>query len=262
MLSYHDSLLHQSDVDLLRSAEWLNDTIIGFAFDYLQRDRFKQFTQDLVFIRPSITQLIKLASYDVLKTTLSPMELMTKKYVFLAVNDNASRVSEGGTHWSLLLFDRLHRWYIHYDSLAGSNLTAAKAIANSLEPHLHATRRVKFDCVKAPQQRNGYDCGVYVICVAEEVCRQLTKGILKPQLNGHSMAAVVAQHRALLKTRIYTLARQGYVQHDGYCICLYFSMGRDISGPVSPVNYCSKIGKHICTSKRTMHQMSAQITDL
>ena len=33
VLSYHDSLLRQSDVALLEGSNWLNDRIIGFFFE-------------------------------------------------------------------------------------------------------------------------------------------------------------------------------------------------------------------------------------
>lgn len=33
LLSYHDSLLRESDVDLLKGSDWINDKIIGFYFE-------------------------------------------------------------------------------------------------------------------------------------------------------------------------------------------------------------------------------------
>jgi len=33
VLSFHDSLLRQSDVALLDGTEWLNDKLIGFYFE-------------------------------------------------------------------------------------------------------------------------------------------------------------------------------------------------------------------------------------
>ena len=35
VLSFNDSLLRKSDVELLNDAQWLNDNIIGFAFEYV-----------------------------------------------------------------------------------------------------------------------------------------------------------------------------------------------------------------------------------
>lgn len=33
VLSFHDSLLHDSDVLLLNEGQWLNDNLIGFMFE-------------------------------------------------------------------------------------------------------------------------------------------------------------------------------------------------------------------------------------
>lgn len=39
IISYHDSCLYKSDLDILNSeTEWLNDRIISFYFDYLQHE--------------------------------------------------------------------------------------------------------------------------------------------------------------------------------------------------------------------------------
>jgi sentrin-specific protease 8 len=41
ILSYHDSCLYQSDLDILKcDSGWLNDRIISFYFEYLQKDVF------------------------------------------------------------------------------------------------------------------------------------------------------------------------------------------------------------------------------
>ena len=36
VLSYGDCLLRESDVRALSDGEWLNDKIIGFAFEYVE----------------------------------------------------------------------------------------------------------------------------------------------------------------------------------------------------------------------------------
>ena len=41
ILSYFDSLLRQSDIALLEKPNWLNDKIIGFAFQYYQEVKYQ-----------------------------------------------------------------------------------------------------------------------------------------------------------------------------------------------------------------------------
>ena len=45
ILSYFDSLLRQSDIALFEKPHWLNDKIIGFAFQYYQEVILHQWLQ-------------------------------------------------------------------------------------------------------------------------------------------------------------------------------------------------------------------------
>ena len=80
VLSFHDSLLRQSDVQLLDGSNWLNDKIIGFYFEYgtpflqplhescpvhlphryLEYVVFREFSDRVCFVTPDVTQFIKL----------------------------------------------------------------------------------------------------------------------------------------------------------------------------------------------------------
>ena len=49
IISYHDSCLYESDVDILSSeTEWLNDRIISFYFDYLQHEIYE--SKEILFL--------------------------------------------------------------------------------------------------------------------------------------------------------------------------------------------------------------------
>lgn len=97
------------------------------------------------------------------------------------VNDNAdvSRVG-GGTHWSLLAYlrgvDGADDAFLHFDSLGGVNASAANALAAAAAEALGgpravaAARNVRHDPPDTPRQTNGYDCGLYVLEVADAVC--------------------------------------------------------------------------------------------
>eukprot|EP00058_Branchiostoma_floridae_P014557 XP_002600045.1 hypothetical protein BRAFLDRAFT_221105 [Branchiostoma floridae] len=174
VLSFHDSCLRKSDVKLLQPPNWLNDKIIGFAFEYFERVQFQDFSSDVTFISPDVTQFIKY-SQDDLAPFLEPLELSSKKLVFLAVNDNANLESAGGSHWSLLLYRRDVAEFQHYDSAQGSgNSAPAKLLVKRVQPFLG--REYFFYEVDASHQQNSYDCGVYVISNTEHLCRQLLQG--------------------------------------------------------------------------------------
>ena len=51
ILSYFDSLLRQSDIALLEKPNWLNDKIIGFAFQYYEEvNKNSNFLSTNVFV--------------------------------------------------------------------------------------------------------------------------------------------------------------------------------------------------------------------
>lgn len=60
ILSYHDVLLRSSDVALLDGPFWLNDNIIAFWMQYLEKDVYKESVAEVAFVSPDVVQLIKL----------------------------------------------------------------------------------------------------------------------------------------------------------------------------------------------------------
>ena len=60
VLSFYDSIIRQSDVDILRGPQWLTDTLIGFYFEYLSNVAYKGENR-LLFIGPEVTQCLKVS---------------------------------------------------------------------------------------------------------------------------------------------------------------------------------------------------------
>ncbi|KAM9410293.1 LOW QUALITY PROTEIN: sentrin-specific protease 8 [Pholidichthys leucotaenia] len=205
VLSYQDSLLRRSDVSLLEGPYWLNDQV-RFAFEYFAADRFRLLGQAVIFISPEVTQFIKCASCpDELALFLEPLDLPSRHWVFLAVNDNSNQ-SAGGSHWSLLLYHHNSNHFAHYALSNGSNSGHARRIANKLEPFL-GRRKALFVRSPARLQQNSYDCGMYVICITEalcekakaEVCQRLPMQMISP--------AYITQKRAEWCRLIQSLAQ-------------------------------------------------------
>lgn len=172
VLSYRDSLLRRSDVSLLEGPHWLNDQVIGFAFEYFSAERFRVLGETIIFISPEVTQFIKYASsHEELAVFLEPLGLPSRHWVFLAVNDNSNQTA-GGSHWSLLVYHHHSSQFSHYDSQNGSNSLHACRIASKLEPFLCGRRKAVFVEEPCPAQQNSYDCGMYVICIAEALCEK------------------------------------------------------------------------------------------
>ncbi|VDI64938.1 sentrin-specific protease 8 [Mytilus galloprovincialis] len=177
VLSFNDSLVRKSDIDLLDGPHWLNDILIGFCFEYFEREKFNHSADRLALIVPDVAQFIKLAPAADLTSSLESLNLPTKQFVFLPVNDNENAETAGGSHWSLLVYIRSKQEFRHYDSCSRHNEDIAKKLAYKIQPHVHAPMgRMKFIEMDGPQQENGYDCGVYLIATVEHLCKELCEG--------------------------------------------------------------------------------------
>jgi sentrin-specific protease 8 len=164
VLSYHDSLLHESDLLLLNEGCWLNDRLIGFVFEFFEKDQFKLECQRgfLSYLNPSTVQYLKLCeSLDEASACfLEPLELNKKDLVLIPLNNNPTSESAGGSHWSLLVFYTRCQTAVHYDS-TGSNLNEAMEFFKKYQNFFKIDKFIHEK--KFPQQTNSSDCGVYLI---------------------------------------------------------------------------------------------------
>lgn len=172
VLSFHDSLLRQSDIELLMGPQWLNDNIISFYLEYLEKVLFKDHKQ-LLFVSPEVTQCIKIITggIDEASIFLSPLNVNEKTFIFFPINDNEND-SIGGSHWSLLVFSRPERKFFHYDSANNSNLRHCRLFILKIKSLLQCSDGdlVVVDCL---QQKNGYDCGVHVLGMIQKIAQNI-----------------------------------------------------------------------------------------
>lgn len=168
VLSYGDCLLRSSDVALLDAPHWLNDNIIGFTLEFLASTLVPSRAERVALLSPEVSQFIKCCGSEA-KEFLQPLDLPNKDLVLLPVNDNVGSEA-GGTHWSLLAFLRRSHGFLHYDSAPGTNAPHARRMAKNLSRLMGGSPHYKEE--EAPIQHNSYDCGMYVVCVAEALCEQ------------------------------------------------------------------------------------------
>merc|ERR1711990_501387 len=168
ILSYFDSLLRQSDIALLEKPNWLNDKIIGFAFQYYQEDVFKN--ENVCLVDPSVTQMVKLCSspFDV-QALLSSLELEKKSIVLISINDNDS-VEAGGSHWSLLAWVKTEKKFYHFDSWGNApSKHSALQTANKISAAIGSPMPVDLSEMEVNRQENGYECGMHVLEIAYQL---------------------------------------------------------------------------------------------
>lgn len=161
-LDFEDAMIRQEDFDLLQDGHWINDNLIHFSFELLKKE-FKHFH----YLSPSMVQLLTYSQAD----GIAPKELKVANLVFIPINDN-DEYESGGTHWSLMVYHRLTQIFFYYDSLKSrSQREKALLVKKRLEKVLNCSGTY-FEEIETPMQVNGYDCGVYVMWIAEFCSRK------------------------------------------------------------------------------------------
>lgn len=176
VLSFHESLLRESDVALLEGPHWLNDHIISFYFEYLDMVKFKDDT-DMLFLSTEVTQCLKIAPEDEIKVFLDPLDAVDKAVIFFPLNNNELDKA-GGTHWSLLVYLQPIQTFYHFDSMSPSNEEHCEKFVHKIKKYLNVDDASVRDgyCLT---QTNGYDCGIHVLCNAENVANFIrTRGLV------------------------------------------------------------------------------------
>lgn len=164
VISFHDTLLRKSDVDLLAGPYWLNDNLIGFYLEYLEKVTF-QGNDKILFVSPQVTQCLKMSDWKEVGIFLDPLNFIVKDFIFLPLNDCDALEIPGGTHWSLLVLSKPENLFCHLDSRSGSNRSDAWRLGTNISKYMR--QEVDFAELENLQQSNSYDCGIHVICMVE-----------------------------------------------------------------------------------------------
>ncbi|KAJ9178182.1 hypothetical protein P3X46_010087 [Hevea brasiliensis] len=169
ILSYNDVVLRRSDLDILSGPYFINDRIIEFYFSYLSSSNP---SEDVLLIAPSIAFWISnCPDTESLNDFLGPLKLQDKKLVIFPVNNNDDvSLAEGGSHWTLLAYERNANVFVHHDSYSGMNKRHALQLYKAVVGFIGAAHAKYMELANSPQQVNGCDCGLYVTAIARAIC--------------------------------------------------------------------------------------------
>lgn len=170
VLSFENSLLRISDINLLRGPYWLNDQIISFYLEYLEHRIYNNY-KDILFVSPEVVQCIKMVSQNEVSIFLDPLNAREKEFIFFPLNDNEEDRA-GGCHWSLLVFSRPEQTFFHYDSYDQHNFRLCTEFARTLGNAIGCPDYDLQPC-ECLQQPNSYDCGIHVICNIDYIAEQI-----------------------------------------------------------------------------------------
>ncbi|KAI7869435.1 hypothetical protein BDF14DRAFT_302405 [Spinellus fusiger] len=162
VLFYHNVVLRGPDVSTLVENEWLNDAILEFHMEYLERTTVPQ-AAGICLLRPAMVQLITHTSDPCQLVSVLPPRLKTQRAIFMPINDGRPCVANSGSHWSLLVYLQATRTFYYYDSLRLSNMASARLTAHQMALLLFLGDTAQLSVMSTPQQANGADCGAHVI---------------------------------------------------------------------------------------------------
>jgi sentrin-specific protease 8 len=181
VLSYNDSLLRESDLELLNEGNWLNDQLIAFVYEFFENELFKDEKHLFAFLNPSTVQYLKLCAslQEAEMCFLQPLELSSKEFIFFPLNNNRHAQKDGGSHWSLLVYNKSTSSFYYFDSMGSSNEEQTRSFFNKFKEFFKTTQFIKAE--NFPNQVNSSDCGVYVLGATELIAKHIKKN--KTQLN-------------------------------------------------------------------------------
>jgi len=171
VLTFGDTTLYERDIQLLRPESWVNDNIIGFFLCYItddirKRSEHAHLKNTVVQLHPSVMMMIKTFDSTDLQVILADLKMDTADIVLVPINNNKSRSSGGGTHWSLLVWEKTPEKFYHLDSLNNSNEYVARALLSKIAPLLKSSAKASITKVTPPQQSNFFRlwCFPYGLC--------------------------------------------------------------------------------------------------
>ncbi|KAJ1828323.1 hypothetical protein LPJ70_007271, partial [Coemansia sp. RSA 2708] len=168
VLDFENAEVRNSDYESLKPEGWLTGEIINFYWTFLERREFRT-EPSLLFLGTYTAYRISNAESASVTDNISMQlsgELDQRQLILIPLNHRS--------HWSLLVYCRLMRTFYHYDSISKYNRNFAERAAGRflrvLEPRLKDG--FYFKSMQTPQQNNDYDCGIYVLAIAEELARR------------------------------------------------------------------------------------------
>ncbi|EFA81807.1 sentrin-specific protease 8 [Heterostelium album PN500] len=181
ILSFKDASLYKSDLSILKNRyQWLNDAIISFYFEYLSDTLLKDYLEKITLMSASTVFMLNYVNGDdvaELNSMIGALDLPSKEIIFIPINNNEDPDQiAGGSHWSLLVYEKVNQSFYYYDSISGdSNYAYGCVIARKLYKLLTGQQYTSSKISKrnTPQQRNGFDCGMYLLSITENLSQQL-----------------------------------------------------------------------------------------
>jgi len=164
--------LDECDIESIKERGWITDKIVKYVFNELQMKYINvRKSKNIMLVEPIIAQLIKSTSdEDTTEETISGSGIRKADWVFFPLNNNESD-EVGGTHWSLLLYNKNVNTFYHYDPMKGMNGRSVDEIIKKLNKG--ENRKTIIYHMACTSQTNGFDCGIYTLMFSERILKNM-----------------------------------------------------------------------------------------
>ncbi|GBC01037.1 hypothetical protein RclHR1_04040007 [Rhizophagus clarus] len=174
-LYYKDAMLTPADYYLLYDDRWLNDQCVDFYLEYLEYNSSVKEESKVkpYLLRASMSFLIANIEDAKYLSKALPKQIFSSDIIFIPVNNKQSLESYiGGSHWSLLVYVKENNKFLYYDSANDMNFDIANKFADKISGVLEVKRN-DIVIVNTPQQKNGSDCGVFVLSITDQFYQRI-----------------------------------------------------------------------------------------
>ena len=155
LLEYQGINITLMDIKSLNHEQWVCDTIIALYLAFMNEDPTIHKTK-ILLVDPSTTFLLKeCEEKKVLHDCKVDLKINEMEWIFYPINNNKNSETEGGTHWSLLMFCKKENKYFHFDPIMGKNTQHAnKLVLNILDMNNFSVKGLpEYEEVICPQQK-------------------------------------------------------------------------------------------------------------
>ncbi|KAG8294221.1 SUMO1 sentrin specific peptidase 8 [Homalodisca vitripennis] len=197
--------------DLVTASEllgpnWICDETINKYISLINEEILRN--EQTTVLNPLIIQAVK--QVDEYKEYLDPFNIKRYNFLFMPINDSRQMLAGGGSHWSLLIYNKLRKTFFHYDSMNNKNQADAEIVASKILKYITgSSENLAVEKVKGPQQNNAIDCGIFMLLAIE----QLVAGYLaKKELNLSSLVYKKITNKEIIQKR----AMLAYILNNRY----------------------------------------------
>ena len=216
-LKIGDVNLTEEDIQSLGIGQSVTDGIIALDMKLLE-EAFETIVKGdrTRLLSPNMTHLFKLGNKMDVMEEKKKLKINESEWVLYPINNKMDdNEISGGTHWSLLLYSKKDRTYYHFDPIESLNEGHAKdMILNTLDYDNFKEGFPSYVEVKCERQKNGYDCGPYIMMYMATILENIRNG---NEVNKFNFSSPLPLCKGATKTRewLHNTIKQKIKENEG-----------------------------------------------